>query len=92
MTKHQSIASALTLALAALSGCVGAEMEEASQDKMRQATIQAIEGIDQTLIAISDITRTPAKISWRVTSGSLTFACDADGFYRLPWCRPDADT
>jgi hypothetical protein len=90
MTRHQSNAAALTLALATLSGCAGAEMEQASQDKLRQATIEAIEGIDPTLIAISDITRTPAKISWRVTSGSRTYACDADGFYRLPWCRPDA--
>lgn len=89
MTRHKLLASALTLALASLSGCAGTEMEEASQDKIRQATIQAIEGVDPNLIAISDITRTPAKISWRVTSGSRTYACDADGFYRLPWCRPE---
>ena len=87
MTRHQSIASAL--ALAALSGCAEAEMEQASQDKLRQATLQAIEGIDPAQITISDITRTPAKISWRVTAGASTYACDADGFYRLPWCRRD---
>ena len=88
MTSHRLLASAL--ALAALSGCAGTEMEQASQDKIRQATVQAIEGIDPDLLTISDVTRTPAKISWRVTSGSRTYACDADGFYRLPWCRPDA--
>lgn len=90
MTRHQSIVSVLTLVFAVLPGCAGAEMEKASQDKLRQATLQAIEGIDLTQIAISDITRTPAKISWRVTTGASTYACDADGFYRLPWCRRDA--
>lgn len=89
MTRYKLLASALTLALASLSGCAGTEIEQASQDKIRQATVQAIEGVDPNLITISDITRTTAKISWRVTSGSRTYACDADGFYRLPWCRPE---
>lgn len=89
MTRHLSIAGALTLALGVLSACAGAEIEQASQDKLRQATLQAIEGVDPAVIAISDITRTPAKISWRVTAGTTTYACDADGFYRLPWCRRD---
>ena len=44
MTRHKLLASALTLALASVSGCAGTEMQEASQDKIRQATIQAIEG------------------------------------------------
>jgi hypothetical protein len=72
-----------------LAACAGAEMEVASQEKLRTATLQAIERLDPATIAISDVSRTPAKISWRVTAGTKSYACDADGFYRLPWCRPD---
>lgn len=90
MSRPRTLTVALAAASALLSACAGAEMEQATQEKLRQATIQAIEGVDPALIAISGITRTPAKISWRVTTGTRTYACDADGFYRLPWCRPDA--
>jgi hypothetical protein len=90
MIRYSVPGAMVALTAAVLSGCAGPETEQASQDKLRQATIQAIDGIDPALIAISDITRTPAKISWRVTSGAQTYACDADGGYRLPWCRPES--
>ncbi len=90
MTRYTALGALVALTAAVLSGCAGPEAEQASQDKIRQATIEAIDGIDPAIIAISDITRTPAKISWRVTAGAQIYACDADGGYRLPWCRPES--
>jgi hypothetical protein len=74
----------------ALSACaVGAPLPT-SEAKIREATLAAIEGVNPDQIVISDVHRQPAKISWRVTAGKKTYACDSDDLYRLPSCSPQA--
>ena len=55
-----------------------------------RSTLAAIQGVNPDQIVISDVHRQPAKISWRVTAGEKTYACDSDDLYRLPSCSPQA--
>ncbi|MEQ1779868.1 MAG: hypothetical protein ABMA14_00800 [Hyphomonadaceae bacterium] len=73
----------------ALSACaVGAPLPT-SEAKLREATVAAIQGVNPTQIVISNVDRQPAKISWRVTTGTKSYACDSDDSYRLPSCSPE---
>ena len=81
------IIAGVTLALFACT--VGAPLPT-SEAKLREATLAAIEGVNPDQIVISDVHRQPAKISWRVTAGKKTYACDSDDLYRLPSCSPQA--
>lgn len=88
MRGYRALAMVLAATAAALSACAGAATMPTSEAKLREATLTAIEGIDPARIVISGVNRQPAKISWRVTAGDKTYACDADDSYRLPWCQP----
>jgi hypothetical protein len=73
----------------ALSACaVGAPLPT-SEAKLREATVAAIQGVNPAQIVISNVDRQPAKISWRVTTGTKSYACDSDDSYRLPSCSPE---
>ncbi len=73
-----------------LSACAAGAPLPTSEAKLREATVAAIQGVNPAEIVISDVNRQPAKISWRVTTGAKTYACDADDSYRLPSCSPEA--
>ena len=73
-----------------LSACTVGGPLPTSEAKLRAATVAAIQGVNPDQIVISDVNRQPAKISWRVTTGEKTYACDSDDSYRLPSCSLEA--
>lgn len=60
------------------------------QAGLRQATLEALPGLDATAVEITNAVRASSKWTWTASVSGKTYACDADDQMRLPSCTPNA--
>ena len=70
----------------AIAACVETPSAAEFEEQVRVATAQALALELGQVLSITEIERAPAKISWRATTPSGAFMCDADDRLSLPQC------
>jgi len=70
----------------AIGACVEAPSAAEFEQQVRAATAQALALEAGQVLSITEITKSPAKVTWRATTPSGAFSCDADDRLSLPQC------
>ena len=86
MRRRVSVLGFVIVSLA-LAACGPVPTAAETEERVREATVTALQGFSASEVTIDKFERHSAKTTWSAVIGGKIYNCDADESLRLPACQ-----